>query len=424
MDVVIRKAKLQGTVSVCASKSEAHRLLICAFLSFTKTRVILGSGTMSEDILATANCLSALGAEVRMEADAILIDSVGCAGGSSSRIVLDCGESGSTLRFMLPIAVALGGEYLFTGRGRLPERPNRPLLEAMAAGGAVFDREDGLPLLACGKLKPGSYEIPGNVSSQYISGLLFALPLLHGDSTIKITGKIESLPYIYITLSVLERFGVTASLHIEKQEENDVPFGGEIFVPGGQRFCSPGDVKVNGDWSNGAFWLCAGAIGENKIVCTNLEMQTAQGDAKITKIIDAILRAERGTDVVIDASQTPDLVPVTAVLACSRTGRTVICGAERLRIKESDRIKTTAVLISALGGAAEERVDGLLIIGNGRLRGGTVDSFGDHRIAMSAAVAASLCTEPVVIKNAHAANKSYPDFFEEYERLGGVIERS
>lgn len=426
MDAVIKKAELHGSVLVCASKSEAHRLLLCAFLSFAETQILLGEGVLPEDLLATAGCLAALGADVRTENGSILVDSAACrtADRFSSQTVLDCGESGSTLRFMLPVAGALGGTYRFVGRGRLPERPNRPLLAAMAAGGMRFDREDGLPLGAAGTLQAGEYVLPGNISSQYISGLLFALPLLGGDSTVRITGRIESLPYISMTLDALARFGVRTEARLGEEQNGDPEAGGTVLVPGRQRYRSPGRVSVNGDWSNGAFWLCAGAIGQNRIECRNLAAQTEQGDARITEIIRLIRGAEDGAEITVDASQTPDLVPVTAVLACSRHGKTVLCGAERLRIKESDRIRTTVAMIRALGGSAGETDGGLTVFGTGSLCGGTVDSCGDHRIAMSAAVAASLCREPVRILNAQAVAKSYPDFFDVYERLGGVVERS
>jgi 3-phosphoshikimate 1-carboxyvinyltransferase len=413
MTVTIKKGGvLKGNVSVCASKSEAHRLLICAFLSFARTEIICKE--LSEDIEATADCIRAAGALVNFENGVITVDS------SKARdyfentpITFDCNESGSTLRFIIPVMCALGIDCIFTGRGRLPERTNRPLVEVLSEKGCNFDKEDGLPIRTQGQLASGVYEIPGNISSQYISGLLFALPLLSGDSLIKITGTIESKPYIMITLEALEKFGIRAEFSEERSE---------ILVKGGQKYVSPGKVKVCGDWSNGAFWLAASELTKGNVTCDNLSLPTKQGDSEIINIIGML--KPQGQCVKINASQFPDLVPVISVMAAAGNGKTVVWGAERLKIKESNRIESVVNMINSLGGNAVETEDGIIVEGSGSLKGGVVNAFGDHRIVMSAAVASIICDGDVTIKGAEAVRKSYPTFFDEFELLGGNIERS
>lgn len=426
MKVTVDCGPLCGRVSVCSSKSEAHRLLICALLSFSRTEILCGA--VSEDISATVNCIRAAGASVTVEDGVITVDSSGMGeiirenNERGRRVTLDCGESGSTLRFIIPVAGALGLDCVFTGRGRLPERPNRPLIKVLSERGCEFDREDGLPLASKGQLAGGVFEIPGNISSQYISGLLFALPLLCENSVIKMTEGLESKPYIMITLEALERFGVSAEF-----DES----ASEIRVKGGQRYVSPGVVRVNGDWSNGAFWLAAAELSGQTVVCDNLSLPTKQGDSVITDIIKK-MNVKSGSEdgqkcdehVIIDASQFPDLVPIISVLAAARKGRTTVCGAARLKIKESNRIESVADMIKALGGEAVETDDGIIVEGKGELAGGTVNSCGDHRIVMSAAVAALICKNSVTILRAEAVNKSYPAFFEELSRLGAKVERS
>ena len=410
MDIKITSAKLNGNVRVCTSKSEAHRLIICSLLSFGKTKIMCSD--VSVDIAATIDCIRALGAKADITDEYILVNS---SDGINSAAVLNCKESGSTLRFFIPVACALGVETEFCGEGRLPERTNAPLIKELSKKNCRFDREDGLPLNVTGKLSGGTYEIPGNISSQYISGLLFALPILESDSVIKIIGKIESKPYIDLTIKALETFGIKIDFDIDK---------GVINISGNQKYKTPGVVNVNGDWSNGAFWLSLGAIDGNSVVCDNLDRKNLQGDAKIVELIARLKGAESGDSVTINAKQIPDLVPVISVVAASRIGTTVICGAERLRIKESNRIESTVAMITSLGGTAFETDDGLYIDGSGVLTGGTVETYNDHRIAMSAAVAASICKNDVIIKNAQCVNKSYPAFFDVYESIGGVLERS
>ncbi len=338
------------------------------------------------------------------------------AGGASDRAVLPdlpahngirpmpelfCGESGSTLRFLLPVAAALGVSCAFTGAGRLPERPNAPLTEALNAHGVRADR-DRLPIRLCGRLRGGEYEIAGDISSQYITGLLFALPLCGEDSALRLTTPLASASYVDITLDVLARFGI----RIDRAPEG-------WAVPGGQRYASPGEVCAEGDWSAAAFWLAANRLG-GEVACEGLREDSAQGDRAIGGLLGQL-----GGE--IDATDTPDLVPALAVAAAVHPGTTRITGAARLRLKESDRLSAVAQMLRALGGRAEETADGLMIEGVARLKGGEVDGQNDHRIVMAAAIAATVAAGPVRITGAEAVEKSYPAFFDDFRRLGGRV---
>jgi 3-phosphoshikimate 1-carboxyvinyltransferase len=292
----------------------------------------------------------------------------------------------------------------------------------MILHGCTLSEQGRSPLICEGQLRSGAYTLPGNISSQFISGLLFALPLFSGDSSIQITGILESRPYVDMTLDALGLFGVTV------REE-----GQFFFIPGGQVGCSPKNVRVEGDWSNAAFWLSMGAIGKNAIICTGLNPDSRQGDRAVTELLarfgacvtcgngevtvsPGILR---GTE--IDAGDVPDLVPVLAAVASAAEGKTIIRNAGRLRIKESDRLRTVAITLSNLGADIKETEDGLVIIGKKNLAGGKTQSFGDHRIAMTAAVLSAACTGDVVIRDAEAVRKSYPGFFDDFcTVLGGV----
>jgi 3-phosphoshikimate 1-carboxyvinyltransferase len=381
MDIAVNPGPLSGTVRAVPSKSAAHRAMICAALADTPTEIIC-DGT-SKDIEATGACLAAL---------------------ESSGALLPCGESGSTLRFLLPIVGALGRKASFVLEGRLPERPLSPLYEELVRHGCKLSPQGTSPFTVEGQLMAGDYTLDGGVSSQFISGLLFALPLLGGDSTITLTGRVESLPYIGMTLEMLKTFGI------------NVEYSNGVFMVGGrQRYRSPGTVKVEGDWSNAAFWLCAGAISGREITVTGLDADSKQGDRAVVEILARFGKDLRGIE--IDAADIPDLVPILSVVAAAAKGETVIRGAGRLRDKESDRLAAVCDVLGTLGADVTETEDGLRIVGGKPLKGGTVSSWGDHRIAMSAATAAVLCAEPIVIQGAEAVNKSYPTFFEERRRL-------
>ncbi len=402
MNAIISPAVLSGSVNAPASKSMAHRALICAALSDKPTDITCS--TTSVDIEATAQCLRELGAVITKTENGFFVEPIKNANENAK---LNCCESGSTLRFMLPVAAVLGKGVILDGAGRLPERPIGELCKAIRSHGCITHGET-LPLKVSGALEPGTYEIDGSISSQFISGLLLALPVTHAKSTIIITGEIQSAPYIEMTLQVLKEFGI-------ETEFTD----NTIKIKSDSSYISPKKYTVEGDWSNGAFFICADSIGDNNVKCFNLTDKSVQGDKAVAKIAE--LLAEKDKNLRIDAGNIPDLVPILAAAACFRNGKTEFFNAARLKIKESDRIISTAQMINSLGGNAEPSDDSLIIHGTGKLTGGTVDSFNDHRIVMAAAIAASACEKETTIIGCDAVNKSFPTFFEEYEKLGGKV---
>ena len=405
-----------GKIKAIASKSVAHRLLICAAFADAPAKILCEE--TNNDIEATAACLNALGAKITRNApyyDIIPVDPERI----NRNATLPCGESGSTLRFLLPVAASLGADCSFALEGRLADRPLSPLREELEAHGVTVSGYN--PLSISGKLVGNEFSIDGSVSSQFISGLLFALSLLSSDSVLTVTGKIESAPYIDITCDALSLFGAKPTRKDNK------------FFINSSSFVSPSLLEVEGDWSNAAFPLALGAIG-GEIEIFGLNPNSSQGDKAIVDLLarfgaDIYLspdgsyiarRSElRGID--IDASQIPDLVPVLATVASVAKGRTRIYGASRLRLKESDRLATVKDLLSRLGANIELTDDGLIIEGVTALDGGKVDSHNDHRIAMSAAVASAVCSEKVSIERAEAVKKSYPAFWEDMSALGAKI---
>ena len=401
MKAIIEPSPLAGTVPAIASKSQAHRLLICAALADRETTI--ACPTLSADITATADCLRALGADITYENGLFTVKPIAHV---PARPVLDCGESGSTLRFLLPVVCALGAKATIKMHGRLGARPLSPLWEELIAHGAVLTKPDPDTVAVEGALAAGEYAIAANISSQFISGLLFALPLLEGRSTVRLTGHLESAAYLAMTVRALDLFGVACPLE-----------DGVFSLPGGRPHVSPGAVRVEGDWSNAAFWIVADKLSGGTVAVTGLDPDSPQGDRAVAALAEAI--AAGGA--VVDCQNVPDLVPVLSVLAAAVPGVTRFVNAGRLRIKESDRLATTAGLIRALGGQARELPEGLEITGRERLAGGEVASANDHRIAMSAAVAAIVCNGPVVLTGAQAVNKSYPGFWADYAALGGRV---
>jgi len=396
MDLTIQPGALSGRIEAIPSKSQAHRLLICAAFADGKTE--LTCREINRDIEATPDCLRSLGAGIQRTPKGYCVTPIQNIPTSAS---LNCCESGSTLRFMLPIVGALGVDATFFMEGRLPARPLSPLWEEMERMGCILTRPTPDTLRCQGSFRPGSYSIDGSVSSQFITGLLFATSLLDADSTIHITGKLESKPYVDLTQQAMQLFGV----------------GSENFhVKGGQVYRSPGKITVEGDWSNGAFWLAADALG-SKLTVENLNPSSAQGDRAAAELIDQLC-AEKIT---ISAADIPDLVPILSVVAAAKHGA-VFTDIRRLRLKESDRVASTVAMIEGLGGKAEATKETLTVYGTG-LRGGTVDSVNDHRIAMSAAIASTVCTQSVTVLGAEAVNKSYPHFWDEFARLGGTYEQ-
>ena len=413
MNVTIHPGRLAGTVRAPASKSMAHRALIGAALADGLTTLHINA--LNADIEATIDALMALGAMIDYDprkgllivrpiesAPGLKRTLTGLSGKAMSHVdydevlELDCGESGSTLRFLLPVACALGAKARFVGRGRLPERPNAALTKVLREHGASIDA-DALPMNVSGRVVGGAWALPGDVSSQYVTGLLFALPLLDDDSAIRLTTPLQSAGYVDMTLEALSDFGI----RVDRVE-------GGYDIPGGQAYRSPEDVYVEGDWSAAAFWCAANALGAD-VDIEGVSRRSAQGDRAVA---DLLGRPE------IDATDVPDLVPALAAVAAALPQRTVITGAKRLRLKESDRLSAVADMITSLGGNARATDDGLVIDG-GPIRGGTVDGRNDHRIVMAASILATVADGPVTITDAEAVAKSYPDFFDHFRALGG-----
>ena len=393
MDITINPCRLRGELNVIPSKSQAHRLLICA--AFSDKTTLLRCAETNRDIDATAGCLTALGAKIIRTDSGYTVFPIETV---PEKAQMNCRESGSTLRFLLPVAGALGVDAMFTMEGRLPQRPLSPLWEEMERMGCTLTRPAPDTIRCTGKLRPGAYRIDGGVSSQYITGLLLALSLLDAPSQLEITGKVESRPYIEMTKAAISLFG------------------GDPSHPGEKRFHSPGAVSVEGDWSNGAFFLAANELGSN-LTLHGLDPASPQGDRAVLGILP-LLRSGAPR---ISAADIPDLVPILSVAAAWNHGA-VFTDIRRLRMKESDRVASVIAMLKSLGGRADADENTLTVFPS-RLTGGVVDSFNDHRIAMSAAIAATACTGPVIVLGAECVSKSYPSFWEEYRRLGGNYEQ-
>ena len=426
MDKRVFPGGLAGTVEAIASKSEAHRLLICAAFSDGVTDI--DCNTTSQDIDATAECLRALGARVTRTKKGFRVVP---AERIETGALLDCGESGSTMRFLLPVVAALSCGASLTGHGRLPQRPLSPLYEVLSEHGSALGPQGTVPLPVGGKLAAGRFEIAGNVSSQYVSGLLMAAPLTGGACEVFVTEPVESLPYIDITCAALAEFGVS----VERDKHAEDGKNGLLFKVGaGARYRTPGSVRVGGDWSNAAFWLAAGALNEDGVTVEGIDMRSTQGDRAILGALALLgARVERGATSVtvrpdrlkgcrLDVSSCPDLVPPLAAVAACAEGATTIVGAARLRIKESDRLQTVSDAVVALGGRVDQTEDGLIVHGVPELPGGCADAANDHRIAMMSAILASRATGPSTVRGAQCVAKSYPAFFEDLRALGGACQ--
>ena len=388
MDIRITPQKLSGTVTPPASKSMAHRAVLA--MALADGQGSLSNLSDSQDIQATKRCVAALKA-ARSEGELPF---------------LDCGESGSTLRFLIPIALAAAGGGVFTGHGRLMERPQQPYFDIFKEKGIFYEQKDGV-LTVRGTLTPGVYRLPGNVSSQFVTGLLYALPLLTGDSSIEITTPLESSGYVDMTLDMLKKFGIS----VENRSY------AVFFIPGNQTYQAR-DIAVEADWSQAGFWYAANFL-DNRVDIQGLNTDSTQGDRVVASLY---WKLAKPGDVDIDVSGCPDLLPPLAVMAAIRQGTTRFVNAARLRIKESDRLATTAALLNHLGGSAEDGPDSLTVRGVPSFSGGTVDGANDHRIVMAAAIAATHSAAPVTILGAEAVNKSYPFFWEDYKQLGGVFD--
>lgn len=389
MNLTITPVKLSGTVKAPPSKSQAHRLLICAALAGEGG--VLHNLADSQDIRATRRCLAELMTNSRTLPE------------------LDCGESGSTLRFLIPVALALQGGGRFTGQGRLMERPQKPYFDLFDGKGIRYEQKDGI-LTVEGRLTPGEYRLPGNVSSQFFTGLLLALPLLDGPSVIIPTTRLESEGYIAMTLEAMHQFGVDIA------STRSLP--PHYLISGGRKYRGA-EATVEGDWSQAAFWYAAIALG-NPVKPEGLNASSAQGDRCIASYF---MKLQQPGELDLDVSGCPDLVPPLAAMAALRAGEiTRLTNAGRLRIKESDRLASVTQVLNAMGADVVEGSDLLKIAGRDFLSGGcAVDCYNDHRIAMMAAVAATRCREPVTLLGAECVAKSYPSFWDDYKMLGGIV---
>ena len=427
--VKIFPTKLQGTVVAPSSKSMGHREIICAGLAAGTS--IIDNISMSKDIEATMRCLKAINVAVdeipSMIAGRKALQISGTGHPMAAADSVDCGESGSTLRFFLPLGANLNCPLTFTGHGKLVSRPLQAYYDIFDEKFIQYFNDNGcLPVTVNGHLTPGTYKLPGDVSSQFVSGLLFALPLLNGDSVIEITSPLESSAYVDMTINCLAKFGIKV--------ENEGGAHRRYLVPGKQHYQAQ-DSQVEGDWSQAAFWTVGGSLGKG-ITCHGVNVKSLQGDQAVVDIMErmgaAISQTENSVTVnggatkatLIDAANCPDIIPVLTVLAAVSEGTTKIINAGRLRIKECDRLAAMTSELNKMGAAITEEPEGLTIVGKPEgLKGGVqVDAWNDHRIAMSLAIAAQKCAEPIILTGAESVAKSYPTFWEDYKSVGGLVE--
>ena len=410
---------LKGEITPPPSKSQAHRLLICAALAVEPCSIVCNS--VNDDIMATMRCLNALGAKITFSSGVFDVQPIELVKGG----ILDCGESGSTLRFLMSVAAVLGADATFTGAGKLPQRPMGALTDVLAAHGMAFERHtaDELPVTCSGILQGGKFTLPGNISSQYLTGLLFALPLAAVDSEIGVTGGLTSASYINMTIDALR----TAGISVERRNN--------IFtIKGNQQYHMPERVVVEGDWSSAAFWVVAGVIGKQPVTVCGMNNESLQGDSAIVdhlRSMGAFITVEDDRVVAmpshlfgaeLDCMDTPDLVPVLSVAAAVAQGTTTFVNVGRLRFKESDRLAAMKSVLASFGITSSVGEDTFTVYGGDPVTLTTVESFGDHRIAMSAAVLSTVAEGIATIIGAECVAKSYPSFFEDFASLGGVVD--
>ena len=420
--------KLEGKVKIPPSKSMAHRAVICAALSDGISKVT--NIDYSDDIIATIDAMRSLGAKINKREDYLEVYGINSADNdikkSDELRVIDCSESGSTLRFLVPIAALFDGKNNFVGRGNLGKRPLNTYYEIFDKQGIEYSYKEGvLDLVTNGKIKADEFKVKGNISSQFITGLLFALPLLDGDSKIIITTELESKGYIDLTLSAIKDFGVEII-------NNDYK---EFIIKGNQKYKSR-DYRVEGDYSQAAFFLCADALSNN-VIADDLKLDSLQGDKEVIDILKRMgvkfqnidngivgsIKDNKLSSTVIDGSQCPDIIPVVTLVAALSKGTTEIINAGRLRIKECDRLNAVTTELNKLGAKITEKQDGLIIEGVEKLQGGVnVWSHKDHRIAMTLSIASTMCDFPIILEDFECVSKSYPQFFEDFKSIGGVFD--
>ena len=420
--------KLEGKVKIPPSKSMAHRAVICAALSDGISKVT--NIDYSDDIIATIDAMRSLGAKINKREDYLEVYGINSADNdikkSDELRVIDCNESGSTLRLLVPIAALFDGKNNFVGRGNLGKRPLNTYYEIFDKQGIEYSYKEGvLDLVTNGKIKADEFKVKGNISSQFITGLLFALPLLDGDSKIIITTELESKGYIDLTLSAIKDFGVEII-------NNDYK---EFIIKGNQKYKSR-DYRVEGDYSQAAFFLCADALSNN-VIADDLKLDSLQGDKEVIDILKRMgvkfqnidngivgsIKDNKLSSTVIDGSQCPDIIPVVTLVAALSKGTTEIINAGRLRIKECDRLNAVTTELNKLGAKITEKQDGLIIEGVEKLQGGVnVWSHKDHRIAMTLSIASTMCDFPIILEDFECVSKSYPQFFEDFKSIGGVFD--
>ena len=428
MKVKIKPSILSGEIVIPPSKSYSHRAIISAALANGEKKSKINNLKFSVDIETTVKIMENWGAKITKKESSLEII------GNDGKIVpkknyIQCNESGSTIRFLIPVGLTSENELIFDGKGKLVDRPLDSYYKIFDDQGIKYEMsEDKLPLKVNGKLKAGNYEIDGNVSSQFITGLLYALPLLDGDSTIVINKNLESKGYVDLTLEILKLSGI-------KIKNNDYK---SFEIKGNQEY-KYFDYTVEGDYSQVAFWIVAGIISANKdneIKCLHLNKYSLQGDKAIIEIVQkmgakleifddyVIVKPSKTKGTIIDVSQCPDIAPILTVLGALSEGETKIINAERLRIKESDRIISIKTELNKLGAEVEEVGDSLVIQGVDTFEGGVeVSAWNDHRIAMSLAIASIRCKNEIVIDEAESVKKSYPHFWDDFEKMGGQIEK-
>ena len=428
MKIKIRPGKLNGTIEIPPSKSYSHRAVIAAALAENGKKSKIDNLKFSVDITTTTDIMENWGAEIERFESALEI--IGNGGKVAPRDkYVQCNESGSTIRFLIPVGITSENELVFDGKGKLVDRPLDSYYRIFDKQGLKYETTDGkLPLTVNGKLKPGNYEIDGNISSQFITGLLYALPLLEGDSKLIINKNLESKGYVDLTLEILKLAGIEIV-------NNDY----KSFDIRGNQTYKPFDYTVEGDYSQVAFWIVAGIISanrDNEVKCLHVNKNSLQGDREIIEIVTrmgakleifhdyVIVKPSKTKGTVIDISQCPDIGPVLTVLAALSEGETRIINGERLRIKESDRITSIKTELNKLGGNVSEEGDSLIIQGVEGFRGGiTVNAWNDHRIAMSLAIASTRCEKEIILEEAESVRKSYPHFWDDFVKMGGEIEK-
>lgn len=397
---------LKGTVKVPPSKSLAHRAIICASLADGESEI--KGIDFSNDIKATIGVMRAVGAEIEEKGDVLVVKGTK---GVNVDAEAFCNESGSTLRMCLPICAALNKGFThFTGRGKLGSRP-MTVFEELWKNAGLYYRDDSkekgsLDLTVKGTLPSGRYRVRGDVSSQFISGLLFALPLADGDSVIELTTDLYSGGYIDLTLQSLASAGIKIDFD-----------GKSVFEIKGNQTYSPVNGEVEGDWSQAAFFMVANAVGSD-VKIEGLNPASSQGD-KVVK--DYLEKLKEDGDLVFDCENCPDIVPVFSVACALRKGKTRLTGLSRLKIKECDRLEAVYTQLSAIGADVKREGDDLIFSGVEEFEGNAlVKTFGDHRMAMTYAIAATKCRLPITVDDFSCISKSYPDFLTDYKKLGGI----